>query len=72
MELFSLQNDGTLMIVREDSPESFLVEQYVQATPAPSTPTSLVMDSRTGLVYYGGSVTRSESQTDLILSTISK
>jgi DNA-binding beta-propeller fold protein YncE len=45
MEAFSSQGDGTLTIVKENSPASFVVEQTVQTPPRAKT---LTLDSKTG------------------------
>jgi hypothetical protein len=45
MEAFSSQGDGTLTIVKENSPTSFAVEQTVQTKPSAKT---LTLDSKTG------------------------
>jgi hypothetical protein len=44
MEAFSSQRDGTLTVVKENSPTSFVVEQTVQTTPSAKT---LTLDSKT-------------------------
>ena len=44
-EAFSSQNDGTLTIVKENSPKSFEVEQTVQTMPSAKT---LTLDPKTG------------------------
>jgi len=48
MEAFSSQGDGTLTVVKEDSPTSFRVEQTV-ATPARAK--TLTLDPKTGQIY---------------------
>lgn len=48
MEAFSSQGDGTLTIVKEKSPTSFMVEQTVK-TPARSK--TLTLDTKTGKIY---------------------
>jgi DNA-binding beta-propeller fold protein YncE len=48
MEAFSSQGDGTLTVIKEDSPTSFHVEQTV-ATPARAK--VLTLDSKTGNIY---------------------
>ncbi len=48
MEAFSSQGDGTLTVVKEDSPTSFRVEQTV-ATPARAK--TLTLDPRTGQIF---------------------
>lgn len=48
MEAFSSQGDGTLTVVKEDSPTSFHVEQTV-ATPARAK--TLTMDPKTNQIY---------------------
>jgi len=45
MEAFSSQGDGTLTVVKENSPASFAVEQTVQTLPHAKT---LALDSKTG------------------------
>jgi hypothetical protein len=45
MEAFSSQGDGTLSIIKENSPTSFVVEQTVQTPPRAKT---LTLDSKTG------------------------
>jgi DNA-binding beta-propeller fold protein YncE len=47
MEAFSSQGDGTLSIIKENSPTSFVVEQTVQTPPRAKT---LTLDSKTGHV----------------------
>jgi len=47
MEAFSSQTDGTLTIVKENSPTSFSVEQTVQTMPTAKT---LTLDAKTGHV----------------------
>lgn len=47
MEVFSSQGDGTLTIVKENSPTSFAVEQTVTTPPRSKT---LTLDSKTGKV----------------------
>jgi DNA-binding beta-propeller fold protein YncE len=44
MEAFSSQRDGTLTVIKENSPTSFVVEQNVQTTPSAKT---LTLDSKT-------------------------
>jgi DNA-binding beta-propeller fold protein YncE len=48
MEAFSSQGDGTLTVIKEDSPASFRVEQTV-ATPARAK--VLTLDAKTGNIY---------------------
>ena len=48
MEAFSSQGDGTLTVIKEDSPTSFRVEQTV-ATPARAK--TLTLDTKTGQIY---------------------
>lgn len=48
MEAFSSQGDGTLTVIKEDSPTSFRVEQTV-ATPARAK--TLTLDPKTGQIY---------------------
>jgi DNA-binding beta-propeller fold protein YncE len=45
MEAFSSQRDGTLTIVKENSPTSFVVEQNLQTMPGAKT---LTLDGKTG------------------------
>src|SRR6202035_4895039 len=45
MEAFSSQSDGTLTVVKENSPTSFVVEQNVTTMPVAKT---LALDSKTG------------------------
>src|SRR5262249_28984988 len=51
MEAFSSQGDGTLTVVKENSPTSFAVEQTVQTMPSAKT---LTMDSKTGRILLIG------------------
>jgi DNA-binding beta-propeller fold protein YncE len=48
MEVFSSQGDGTLTVIKENSPTSFAVEQTV-ATPARAK--TLTLDPKTGNIY---------------------
>jgi DNA-binding beta-propeller fold protein YncE len=48
MEVFSSQGDGTLTVIKEDSPTSFSVEQTV-ATPARAK--TLTLDAKTNQIY---------------------
>jgi hypothetical protein len=48
MEVFSSQGDGTLTIIKENSPTNFVVEQTV-ATPARAK--TLTLDTKTGNIY---------------------
>jgi DNA-binding beta-propeller fold protein YncE len=48
MEVFSSQGDGTLTIIKEDSPTSFTVEQTV---PTPARAKTLTLDPRTNQIY---------------------
>jgi hypothetical protein len=48
MEAFSSQGDGTLTVVKEDSPTSFSVEQTV-ATPARAK--TLTLDTKTNQIF---------------------
>jgi DNA-binding beta-propeller fold protein YncE len=48
MEAFSSQTDGTLTIIKENSPTSFVVEQTVQTMPTAKT---MTLDSKTGRVF---------------------
>jgi hypothetical protein len=45
MEAFSSQGDGTLTVIKENSPTSFVVEQTVKTMPSAKT---LTLDSKTG------------------------
>jgi DNA-binding beta-propeller fold protein YncE len=47
MEAFSSQGDGTLTVVKENSPTSFVVEQTVQVMPGAKT---LTLDSKTNRI----------------------
>src|SRR5204863_4116646 len=47
MECFSSQGDGTLTVIKENSPTSFAVEQTVQTMPSAKT---LTLDTRTGRI----------------------
>jgi len=48
MEAFSSQGDGTLTIIKEDSPTSFRVEETV---PTPARAKTLTLDTKTNQVY---------------------
>ena len=48
MEAFSTQGDGTLTIVRENSPTSFVVEQTVKT---PLRARTLALDTKTGKIF---------------------
>ena len=48
MEAFSSQGDGTLTVVKEDSPTSFSVEQTV---PTPARAKTLTLDKKTNEIY---------------------
>lgn len=48
MEAFSSQRDGTLTVIKENSPTSFEVEQTVQTKPGAKTST---LDGKTGRIY---------------------
>lgn len=48
MEAFSSQGDGTLTVIKEDSPTSFRVEQNV---PTPARAKTLTLDIKTGQIY---------------------
>ncbi len=48
MEAFSAQGDGTLTVIKEDSPTSFSVEQTV---PTPARAKVLTLDPKTGQIY---------------------
>jgi len=47
MECFSSQGDGTLTVIKEDSPTHFVVEQTVKTMPSAKT---LTLDSQTGKI----------------------
>ena len=47
MECFSSQGDGTLTVIKENNPTSFVVEQNVKTTPGAKT---LTLDGKTGKV----------------------
>lgn len=51
MEAFSSQGDGSLTVVKENSPSSFVVEQTVQTMPSAKT---LTLDSKTGHILLIG------------------
>src|SRR5260370_4343332 len=48
MEAFSSQGDGTLSVIKEESPTSFSVEQTV---PTPARAKTLTLDSKTNQIY---------------------
>jgi DNA-binding beta-propeller fold protein YncE len=48
MEAFSSQGDGTLTVIKEDSPTSFSVEQTV---PTPARAKTLTLDKKTNQIY---------------------
>lgn len=48
MEAFSSQGDGTLTVIKEDSPTTFHVEQTV---PTPARAKTLTLDSKTGEIF---------------------
>jgi hypothetical protein len=48
MEAFSSQNDGTLSIVKENSPTSFTVEQTLETMPHART---LTLDSKANRIF---------------------
>lgn len=48
MEVFSSQGDGTLTVIKEDSPTSFHVEETV---PTPQRAKTLTLDTKTGQIY---------------------
>jgi hypothetical protein len=48
METFSSQGDGTLTVIKEDSPTSFSVEQTV---PTPVRAKTLTLDTKTGHIF---------------------
>src|SRR5437763_1527900 len=47
MECFSSQGDGTLTVIKEESPTKFVVEQTVQTMPSAKT---LTLDGKTGKI----------------------
>jgi hypothetical protein len=47
MEAFSSQGDGTLTVIKENTPTNFVVEQTVQTAPAART---LTLDAKTGRI----------------------
>jgi hypothetical protein len=47
MEAFSSQGDGTLTVIKENSPTSFVVEQTVKTMPSAKT---MTLDRKTGRV----------------------
>jgi DNA-binding beta-propeller fold protein YncE len=51
MEAFSSQRDGTLTVVKENSPTSFVVEQTVKTIPSAKT---LTLDSKTNQILLIG------------------
>jgi DNA-binding beta-propeller fold protein YncE len=51
MECFSSQGDGTLTIIKENGPTSFVVEQTVKTMPSAKT---LTLDSKTGRILVIG------------------
>lgn len=51
MEAFSSQGDGTLTVIKENSPTSFVVEQTVKTMPAAKT---LTLDNKTGHILLIG------------------
>jgi len=48
MEVFSSQGDGTLTVIKENSPTSFAVEQTV---PTPARAKTVTLDTKTGNLY---------------------
>jgi DNA-binding beta-propeller fold protein YncE len=48
MEAFSSQGDGTLTVVKENSPTEFVVEETV---PTPARAKTLTLDTKTGQIY---------------------
>jgi DNA-binding beta-propeller fold protein YncE len=48
MEAFSSQGDGTLTVIKENSPTSFVVEQTLQTKPSAKT---LTLDSKTNQIF---------------------
>ncbi len=48
MEAFSSQRDGTLTIIKENSPTSFVVEQNLQTMPGAKT---MALDGKTGHIF---------------------
>ncbi len=51
METFSSQGDGTLTVIKENSPTSFVVEQTVQTMPSAKT---LTLDTKTNQIFLIG------------------
>ena len=51
MEAFSSQGDGTLTVIKENSPTSFAVEENVTTIPSAKT---LTLDGKTGHVLLIG------------------
>ena len=51
METFSSQGDGTLTVIKENSPTDFVVQQTVQTIPSAKT---LTLDARTNHVMVIG------------------
>jgi hypothetical protein len=51
MDAFSSQGDGTLTVIKENNPTSFVVEQTVQTMPSAKT---LTLDGRTGHILLIG------------------
>ena len=51
MEAFSSQGDGTLTVIKENGPTSFVVEQTVTTMPTAKT---LTLDSKTGHILLIG------------------
>jgi len=48
MECFSSQGDGTLTVIKEDTPTHFVLEQTVKTMPSAKT---LTLDRKTGKVF---------------------
>jgi hypothetical protein len=48
MEAFASQGDGTLTIIKENSPTEFVVEQTLKTMPGAKT---MTIDSKTGDIY---------------------
>ena len=52
MEAFSSQGDGTITVVKENSPTDFVVEETV---PTPARAKTITLDAKTGNLYLGTS-----------------
>jgi len=51
MEAFSSQGDGTLTVIRETNPTTFVVEQTVQTMPSAKT---MTLDAKTNQIFLIG------------------